>query len=99
MRNIRRLLTLSILSILFMAVVGCGLTSEEILASNTRALCETVTAPNSVDFSNNEILAELKRRNASQCATQEILDSNLADYTRASETKRGSGQGDGGGGY
>ena len=56
-------------------------------------------APNSVDFSNDEILAELKRRNSSQCATQEILDSNLADYRKASETERGSGQGDGGGGY
>ena len=99
MRNISRLLTLSIPSILFVSVVGCGLTSGEILLSNTRALCETVTAPNSVDFSNDEILAELKRRNSSQCATQEILDSNLAEYRRASETKRGGGQGDGGGGY
>ncbi len=99
MRNISRLLTLSVPSILFVSVVGCGLTSGEILVSNTRALCETVTAPNSVDFSNDEILAELKRRNSSQCATQEILDSNLADYRRASETKRGGGQGDGGSGY
>ena len=99
MRNISRLLTLSGLTILFVSIVGCGLTPEEILTSNTRVLCETVTAPNSVDFSNDEILAELKRRNSSQCATQEILDSNLADYRKASETERGSGQGDGGGGY
>ena len=53
----------------------------------------------SVDFRNKEILAELKKRDSAGCATQEILDTRLADYKRAQETEMEGGGGDGGGGY
>ena len=99
MRNKQRSLTYVFLSGLVLSIVGCGLTSEEILNSSTQALCETVTAPTSVDFRNKEILAELKKRDSAGCATQEILDARLADYKRAQETEMEGGGGDGGGGY
>ncbi len=99
MRNKQRSLTYVFLSGLVLSIVGCGLTSEEILKSSTQALCETVTAPTSVDFRNKEILAELQKRNSAGCATQEILDSKLADYKRAQGTETEGDQGNGGGGY
>jgi len=43
--------------------------------------------------------AELKKRDSAGCATQEILDSNLADYKRAQETEKEGDLGDGGGSY
>ena len=70
---------------------GCGLTSEEIAKTSTQVLCKTVTSPANVDFSNQEILAELDRRKSGQCATQSIRDSNLADYIKAQEAERNQG--------
>ena len=99
MRNKQRTLAWVFLSGVVLSIVGCGLTSEEILMSSTQALCETVTDPTGADFRNKEILAELKKRDSAGCATQEILDARLADYKRAQETEMEGGGGDGGGGY
>ena len=99
MRNKQRALAWVFLSGLILLIVGCGLTSEEVLKSSTKALCEAVTAPTSADFRNKEILAELKKRDSAGCATQEILDARLADYKRAQKTEMEGGGGDGGGGY
>ena len=97
MRNKQRSLAWVFLSGLVLSIVGRGLTSEEIRKSSTQALCETITAPTSVDLRNKEILAELQKRNSAGCATQEILDSKLAGYKRAQETEIERDQGDGGG--
>ena len=91
--NITRVFALSALPLV---IAGCGLTSEEILESSTQALCRMVTSPANVDFANEEILAELENRNSKQCATQLILESNLADYRRARDAERNQG-GDSGG--
>ena len=99
MRNKERSLEWVFLSGLVLSMIGCGLTSGEILKSSTLALCETVTAPTSADFRNKEILDELKKRDSAGCATQEILDSKLADYKRAQETEKEGEHGDGGGSY
>ena len=66
----------NVLVTLSFAFVGCGLTSEEISKAMTLTLCETVTSPTSVSFSNRDILAELKKRNAAQCVTQDIFDAS-----------------------
>lgn len=86
--NITRVFALSALSLM---IAGCGLTSEEILESSTHALCKMVTSPANVDFANEEILAELENRKSTQCATQSILESNLADYRKAQEAERNQG--------
>ena len=91
--NITRVFALGALPLI---IAGCGLTSEEILNSSTQALCKTVTSPTDVDFASKEILAELENRKSAQCATQSILETNLAEYRKAQETERDQG-GDGGG--
>ena len=92
-----RILSLSLLGPLSFLFVGCGLTSEEILKAKTLTLCKTVTSPTSVDFSNRDILAELKKRNATQCATRDILDANLAKHRKAQVLEIERNQNDGGG--
>lgn len=96
MCHFTRILSFSMLAVLSFALVGCGLTSEEILKATTPTLCETVTSPTSIDFSNRDILTELKKRNAAQCATQDILDAKSAEHQKALERERK--QNDGGGG-
>ena len=96
MCHFTRILSFSMLAVLSFALVGCGLTSEEILKATTPTLCETVTSPTSIDFSNRDILAELEKRNAAQCATQDILDAKSAEHQKALERERN--QNDGGGG-
>ena len=93
-----RILSFSVLLTLSFAFVGCGLTSDEILTATTPTLCETVTSPTSVDFSNQDILAELNKRGAAKCATQDILDANLIEHRKAQEHERKRNQNDGGGG-
>ncbi len=95
-----RMLAFSVLVTLSFAFVGCGLTSEEILKATTPMLCETVTSPTSIDFRNRDILAELNKRNAAQCATQDILHANLLEHRKAQALERERSQNDGGdGGY
>ena len=98
MRHFSRILSFNVLAVLSLALVGCGLTSEEIRKATTPTLCETVTSPTSVDFSNRDILAELKKRNAAQCATQDILDARSAEHQKAQGLERERNQNDGGGG-
>lgn len=98
MRHFSRILSFNVLAVLSLALVGCGLTSEEIGKATTLALCETVTSPTNVDFSNRDILAELKKRNAAQCATQDILDARSAEHQKAQALERERNQNDGGGG-
>lgn len=98
MQRFPRILLFSVLVTLSFAFVGCGLTSEEILKATTLRLCDKVTSPTSVSFSNPEILAELKKRNAAQCATQNILDANRIEHQKAQELERERNKNDGGGG-
>ncbi|MEC8695229.1 MAG: hypothetical protein VXX88_08680 [Pseudomonadota bacterium] len=60
MHSFHRILAFSVLVTLSFALVGCCLTSEEILKATTPILCETVSSFTSVSFSKHEILAELK---------------------------------------
>ena len=98
MRHFSRIISFNVIAVLSLALVGCGLTSEEIRKATTPTLCETVTLPTSVDFSNRDILAELKKRNATQCATQDILDARSAEHQKAQALERERNQNDGGGG-
>ena len=91
MYNVVKIFTAPALGALFLIIAGCGLTSKEIAKSSTQVLCKTVISPANVDFSNEEILAELDRRNSAQCATQSIRDSNLADYIKAQEAEKNQG--------
>ena len=91
MHNVINMSRVFALGTLPLMIAGCGLTSEEILKSSTQALCKTVTSPANVDFANEEILAELENRKSTQCATQSILESNLAEYRKAQEAKRNQG--------
>ena len=97
MRGIYKTAQIITFSGLYMIISGCGLSSEEIVQMNTQSLCKTVTSPNNIDFKNTEILSELRRRGADQCATPEILQSNL-EAAQEAESNR-SGGGGGGGGY
>ena len=83
---------------LSLIISGCGLSSEDIVQMNTQSLCKTVTSPNNIDFRNLEILSELRRRSADQCATPEILQSNLEAFRIAQKVERNQSGGDGGGG-
>ena len=65
---------------------------------NTQSLWKTVTAPNNMDFKKTELLSELRERNADQCATPEILQSNLEAFRIAQEAEKNQSGGDGGGG-
>ena len=96
MHNVVKMLRVAALGALSFMLSGCGLTSEEIAKSSTQVLCRTVTSPANVDFSNEEILAELDKRNSAQCATQSIRDSNSAEYRKAQEAERNQGGGSGG---
>ena len=83
---------------LSLIISGCGLSSEDIVQMNTQSLCKTVTSPNNINFKNTEILSELRERSADQCATPEILQSNLEAFRIAQEAERNQSGGDGGGG-
>ncbi len=98
MHRFPRTLSLSVLATLSFAFVGCSLTPEEILKTSTATLCERVTSPTSVSFGNRNILAELKKRNAAQCATPDILDANRIEHQKAQALERERNQNDGGGG-
>ena len=82
---------------LSLIISGCGLSSEDIVQMNTQSLCKTVTSPNNIDFKNTEILSELRKRNADQCATPKILQSNLDAFREAQEAERNQSRGDDGG--